>query len=86
MLKRGWTTHIVHLSSKKRKFTTSNIKTLTATYLSVLHAKVSSFTAIKPWLPAKLDRTLHTNPQKGLETKWQGFFTILSLVSKLPRK
>ena len=53
MLKRGWTTHIVNLSSKKRRFTTPNIKTLTATYLSVLHVKVSSFTAIKPaykWL------------------------------------
>ena len=86
MLKRGWTTHIVHLSSKKRKFTTSNIKTLAKTYLSVLHVKISSFTATKPRLPAKLDRTLHTNPQKGLETKWEGFFTILSLVSKLPRK
>ena len=86
MLKRGWTIHIVHLSSKKRKFTTSNIKTLTATYLSVLHVKVSSFTAIIPRLPAKHDRTLHTNAQKGLETKWEGLVTILSLVSKLPRK
>ena len=86
MLKRGWTMHIVHLSSKTRKFTTSNIITLTATYLSVLHVKVSSFTAIKPRLPAKLDRTLHTNAQKGLETKWEGLVTILSLVSKLPRK
>ena len=53
--------HIVNLSNKKRKFTSSNIKTLTAAYPSVLHAKVSSFTAIKPRLPAKLDRTLHTN-------------------------
>ena len=86
MLKRGWTRHIVHLSREKRKFTTSNIKTLTATYLSVLHVNVSSFTAIKPRLPAKLDRTLHTTAQKGLETKWEGFFTILSLVSRLPRK
>ena len=86
MLKRGWTTHIVHLSSKKRKFTTSNIKTLTASYLSVLHVNVSSFTAIKPTLPAKLDRTLHTNAQKGLETKLEGLVTILSLVSKLQRK
>ena len=46
MLKRGWTTHIVNLSSKKRRFTTSNIKTLTATYLSVLHVKVSSFATV----------------------------------------
>ena len=86
MLKRSWTTHTVHSSSKKRKFTTSNIKTVTATYLSVLHVKVSSFTAIKPQLPAKLDRTWHTNAQKGLETKWEGLVTILSLVSKLPRE
>ena len=86
MLKRGWTTHIVNLSSKKRRVTTSNIKTLLATYHSVLHVKVSSFTAIKPRLPAKLDRTLHTNAQKGLETKWEGLVTILSLVSQLPRK
>ena len=78
--------HIVHFSSKKRKFTTSNIKTLTATYLSVLHVKVSSFTAIKPRLPAKLDRTLHTNAQKGLETKWEGLVTILSSQGSDPPK
>ena len=88
MLKRGWTTHIVNLSSKKRRVTTSNIKTLPATYHSVLHVKVSSFTAIKPPVGCQQNLTEHCieMAQKRLETKWEGLVTILSLVSKLPRK
>ena len=88
MLKRGGATHIVNLSSKKRRVTTSNIKTLPATYHSVLHVKVSSFTAIKPPVGCQLNLTEHCieMAQKGLETKWEGLVTILSLVSKLPRK
>ena len=78
MLKRGWTTHIVNFSSKKRKFTTSNIKTLTATYLLLLHVKVSSFTAINPRLPAKL-------AYKQLRKDWKlnGKAWLLGYYSKL---
>ena len=67
MLRRGLTTHIGNLLSKKRKFTTSNIKTLTPTYLSISHVKVSSFTAIQPRRPA--EHCIQT-AQKALETKW----------------
>ena len=44
----------------------TNIKTLTATYLSVLNVKVSSFTATKLRLPAKLKIAY-----KGLRKDWK---------------
>ena len=46
---------LIYQAKREDKNIKTNIKTLTATYLSVLNVKVSSFTATKLWLPAKRD-------------------------------